>query len=400
MKIRSQFAFSLVWAIIGVGVMAIGSGAVLYVVRSNMQQQQQLTAQAQRATYTTFQQEVTLHGIDPTKVINPLGAIAAPVEGASGGERAVNLIDVSTNIASSAPGSARVESVAVQGAEATGERSGGLGLAIVAGGDPNVTPVTPLNGPTFAPGLVPLTVGSFPATSWVILPPNPPGTVYRYTVDGSVPNWGSPVWNMAAATAVNVANFPGTMQIAAFNSDPSYSTSSVARLGPITMLLPSVAMVRNSGGSSTIFTYWDMTGGPPNGMLFAPGVNLPGVSLAIRYTFDGSDPRTSPTTTTYTGNFVVPFSFWNTAPIPATAIVHAILVGPDTRYTPVLTTFGLSNQVVSMPPPTFTVSSASGPLSEGTVVGLLNTVPGAIIRYAKWSDPSNESIISSSASIP
>ena len=386
--------FALVWSILAIAVLAVGASAVIIVTRSNAEQQQQLAAQSQRATYTTLQAEVTLQGIDPARVVNPLGAVIAGGEAQD--QSSVSRFSVTSGTARENPGSANIGSLTMQGATGTGERGGGFGLTVVAEGDPNNSPATQLNPPTFAITM-PLTTLSFPATGWVVLPSNPPGTVYRYTIDGSDPTASSPIWSVATANSINVVNFPARMRMAAFNSDPAYSTSTVAALDPIYFQLPAATMTRSAGGNSTVFTYTDMVSSPANGILLAPAASVAGVPLSVRFTVDGSDPVTSGAL--YGGSFIVPFAMWNTGSVPATASVRVAVVGPDSRYRAGLTTIALANAKQQIPAPTFSVTSTGGPVAEGIVVGL-NAISGAVVRYAKWDIPDVGDPIGTNTTIP
>lgn len=384
--------FALVYAIAGVAIAGIGTGAVLYVARANAEQQQQLASQAQRETYTTFQQEVALEGIDPSLVANPLDAVVAgapgdqSVDGKANSSRSnVSQFYANTTDAFSQVGAAVTNAQTLKGVTLTGERSGGLGYSLLAGGTPVNSLV--LNSPVFVVGPT-LQASDFPATSWLAFPVNPVGTKYRYTTDGTAPTSTSPEWTTAVAAAISITDFPGSVTIAAFNPNPDFMSSPVVFSGNLAVQLPTVVFTRASGASNTGlgFTFSDLSGGL--GLNLASAITspaLPGVSL--QFTTNGSDPVLFGGTYANT-SVVPPLANWDAS---GNATVKAVLKSTNSKYlTGSVAVFGLSAVPVQLPTPVFVTSNAL-PLASGTIISISLSSTNGDVKSALNASPNKGS---------
>ncbi len=270
-----------------------------------------LTVQSQRNSYQSVQQELVAQGIDPTRVITPVGTIGnATLTSGSGGNATTGTLmgsmSATISSANNANGAGSINALNVAVAQQTNGRAGGVGLQGQATGNATTTAGSTLQPPTFAySGSLPFSgaysSGTFPsATAWFQFPANPPGTVYYYTIDGSTPtpngsNASTGVWNLAAATALS--SLPATIKMVAHNADPAYSDSSVVSQA-LTYQLPMPVMSRTAGGSSTVVTYSDVTSN--NNLAAATAAAIPSmVSGTLKYTTDGSNPISSGTAQTY-----------------------------------------------------------------------------------------------------
>jgi hypothetical protein len=401
---NKEAGFNYLSLLIALAILAGGATAIVLAKRSQIAQEQANAGTAQRATYATVQQEVTLQGIDPTKIVNPLAAIGSPIGTSFGSEStASNSIGVTTAVSSSTLGGGTLNFIQTQSNGETGDRGGGVGVYITDTGNPVVyTPgvnTTALLPPTVSVA-TPLSTASFPATSWFTLPANPPGTSYRYTVDGSTPTASSPIWTAAVAAAINDVNFPAQINIGAFNADPRYASSTVTTLGSIQMALPGVVYSRNDLSTSTVFTYAQMTSVPVDGIILGPSGILTGVTYSIKYTCDGTDPRSSGTAVVYAGDFVVPFANW-TGSGGTTATLMVSLTSSDPRYlASVPSTFTLSISSTALPAPTFSISSAGGPVPVGTIITFTETNAVATVYNARWVTPTIVSPSGTSTTLP
>jgi hypothetical protein len=381
-KKQKKRGFAVIWSLVGLMIIGLGTTAVVVVTRSSALHQAQSAAQSQRETFTTFQMEVVAHGIDPSKVINPLAAI-----GEAGPNTAANFRTSEGN-AYEQKGAAGVLALGMTAADNTGERAGGLGFEIVAGGTA-AEATNRLASPVFVVSL-PLTAASFPASAWVTLPTsNPPETIYRYTTDGSEPDKNSPIWSAASAdSSITPATFPATLRIAAFHPLPFHAPSPVATLSSITFQLPGLVFGRSKGGSSTTFSYADITSSP-NGIVLSPAASLGNLPFQIRYTLNEATPTTA--STAYSAGFVIGESSWS-ASLPLKA---AIFPNVSTARAALYITSGaniwtLAPVITPLAKPTI-VTANTAILREGSDISISPAQTGGILRTEVNMAPSSTS---------
>jgi hypothetical protein len=205
-KIKAFSTIELVGAII---LFSAASTGVLYMSKAMHDHQTAAASTNAQNAYATFQSQVTVQGIDPSLVANPLASAinqGQTITGAapSGGQNLnaafeSNAVTEPAGAQRSLSGSVRVDainySVAAAGNEAA--RGTGIGFAIETTGP--AAPAPP-NAIQLAPPVFnvtgDLTNMTFPINNIATLPSsNPAGTVYRYTTDGSTPTGSSPVWD-------------------------------------------------------------------------------------------------------------------------------------------------------------------------------------------------------------
>ncbi|HEX3731091.1 MAG TPA: chitobiase/beta-hexosaminidase C-terminal domain-containing protein, partial [Opitutaceae bacterium] len=267
-------------------------------------------------------------------------------------------------------GSARVDAVnySVDAAGSQATRGAGIGFAVETAGPAAPSAAIPLFAPTFnvtgdlTNAAMPLNnIASLPAT-------NPPGTVYRYTTDGSTPTAGSPVWdNNPGWTA---ASFPAKATLAAFNTDPQYLPSPAVTAAYSMQLVVSYSRADGRTDDPYGFTLTDINDPADTGILLT--TNIPG--FQVLYTLDGTDPTVDGIA--YSGAFAPgqgSFSVASgnsdlTGTNTGTASLRYVAVSNDPRIVsaPSLTQ-SLDSMAVPLTPPTF-VTDNSLPLSPGTAV--------------------------------
>ena len=404
MRFRSTQGSSLISIVVAVCVLAIGVGTVTVMVREDITQQQNLAAQTQRATYTTFQSEVAAQGIDPTGIINPLSSVAATDTSGSapsdGSPASLGSMTTSNSTFSTGTGGANLGLMAANSPLLTGERSGAGGTVIIASGTDVVTTTSTMT--LLAPGIglasTLLTYDSFPAAGWFTLPSNPVGTVYHYTLDGSDPTDSSPIWNISNAQLIVPANFPDVIKIRATHADTNYTASSVAVISGLLYQLdiPDFSRAFSPAVSTTVFTYAEQVGSPGNGVTLAAPATTAGIPTSIHYTYDGSDPSSSGTRITYTGAFKIPLSAWAWNSVlgdPATGTVRAAVIGPGGHYVnSVARTISFANQPIILDTPSFSISSAGGPVNVGDLLGFSSSYGAvATFRFSFGIDPTGAS---------
>jgi len=338
-------------------------------------------AASQQNAYATFQSQVALQGINPAVVGNPLAA-AIQQAGSTGTAVALGTntsLTVTRNqvagfevaaVATPAgaqrnlAGSARVDAIdySVAAAGEQTARGTGVGFAIELTGTPPAINAITLAPPSF--NIVgDLTYALFPLNNIATLPnTNPPGTVYRYTLDGTTPNASSLIWDNDPGWLAST--FPAQVTLRAFNTDPDYAPSvSVAASFSMQIIL---GYERADGRTANIygFSLADLTSASATGIVLTS--NVPNQQLL--YSLDGSDPSAGGTP--YTGPFV-----------PAQAqfspnVTLRIAAAPsDSRYaSPGISTYTLTTLATALGAPTFVTSNTS-PLAPGTPVVL--SVPGS-----------------------
>jgi hypothetical protein len=321
--------------------------------------------------YATFQSQVTVQGIDPSLVANPLASAinqGQTITGAapSGGQNLnaafeSNAVTEPAGAQRSLSGSVRVDainySVAAAGNEAA--RGTGIGFAIETTGP--AAPAPP-NAIQLAPPVFnvtgDLTNMTFPINNIATLPSsNPAGTVYRYTTDGSTPTGSSPVWDNNPGWTPDT--FPASLTIAAFNPDPQYA-SSAGVTASYSMQL-STTYTRADGRTTDLYGFSLGDLGAPGSSGIVLNTNVDGYTIV--YTLDGSDPTTSPTAVSYSGPFVPPQAQFG----PDVTLEFAA-VSSDSRIVNSSTTSDtLTPDQSPLSPPVFVTSNAE-PLSPGSDV--------------------------------
>ena len=367
---------SLVSVITAVVLLGVVSAGVVQYSNSLGQHRREMNTRSQEDAYRIFQHELALSGANPTGMsANPLAAATAGVANApnptillvgSAGRYLAGSADVSGYAASS---------------DASG-RSNALGYRISATGSAvSAAAASALSPPTFRiSGVVP-EVEFSPSLTNLILPAssNPPGTIYRYTTDGSAPTLNSPIW-FTATSSLPASPLPSTVKAAAFHTDPQYSASTVAT----TNLSRSLALdfSRSLGGASTGFTYTEVTGGT-NTILLSVS-NAP-AGTTIYYTYDGSPPTAA--SNLYTGGFHVPLAAWTSS---VTLRAFATSSSSNVSFAPSVTSLTPVQSV--LPTPTFGIQ---GGTPTAVSIPILSSVSGVIIRYEV-----NGTISASSPTVP
>jgi hypothetical protein len=251
----------------------------------------------------------------------------------------------------------------VASAGVQGTRGAGIGFAIETTGPaaPAAANAIQLAPPSFrVTGDLTAWFQSNPALNDIATLPNsnPPGTVYRYTTDGSTPTGASPLWNNDPGWTP--ASFPARVALEAFNPDPQYSPSSAVTAN-YTMQL-SLSYARADGRADLYdFSIADLAQPDATGIVLSDNIN----GYTIFYTTDGSDPTTSGTAVAYNGAFVPPQGQFNPG-----VTLNAIAVANDSRINNSrVMTYVLNSTSVALSPPTFITSNAQ-PLTPGTPVVL------------------------------
>jgi hypothetical protein len=340
---------------------------------------------AQQNVYTTLRAEIALQGLNPTTVTN----FAAPVLTDTGGT-AVNPSNPAADqrdmgfirglVASfetsamkpaaganrAQPGSALRTAIIYQTPSLSLQTAKGIGLGYSIGSTGVALPptATPLAAPTFNYS-GDLTSAPFPLNGIINYPANPPGTVYRYTTDGSTPNSSSPLWNNNPGWTA--ATFPYTVTIAAFNPDPQYAPSPPASATYTYTYTVSASLSRADGrGDLADFTYADLQNAAGAGIVLTP--SRPGAT--ILYTIDGSTPSQA-NGIVYTGAFAPGASLFN--PRDTLRFFAVYTPGsPDRRYIYVsaaVVTYTL-NPVAVAPPDPVILTDNSSPLPAGAIVAM------------------------------
>jgi len=373
---RPTAGFATVELVVGLLLFSLVTGSVLVVSKGLHDNSTAAASASQQNAYATFQSQVALQGIDPSLVGNPLqaaiqqaGSVGTTVSlGSNTGLTVVRnqvagfevgAISQPTAAERNLPGSARVMAInySVAAAGAQTARGAGIGFAIETVGTAPVIDAITLAPPSFNV-VGDLTYAIFPLNNIATLPStNPPGTIYRYTLDGSTPTASSLIWDNSPGWAADT--FPAQVTLRAFNTDPDYAPSvPVAASFSIQILL---SYSRADGRTANVygFSLADLASPSATGIVLS--CNIPGMRLL--YSLDGSDP--TQTGTLYTGPFVPA-----QAQFTPTVVLKVAASTTDPRYAASgISIYTLSTVTSALAPPTFITSNAE-PLTPGTPVVL------------------------------
>lgn len=425
---NTRAAFTTLELIVAIVLFSMAMSSVLYLGKSMRDHQTASMTASQQNAYATFQSEVALQGINPAMVGNPLAG-AINQSGASGtvvslgtdtsltiqrGAQAAfetQAVSEPTVAQRSLGGSARVDgiayAVAAAGASAGGAsanvgngqgvgRGSSLGFGVETSGPAAASTAIPLAPPIFNAYFNQtsgndLTNAPFPLNNIATLPSsNPPGTVYRYTTDGTMPTSSSPLWDNNPGWTP--ATFPAQVTLAAFNSDPQYATSQAVTT---TLYMSLVISFSRADGRPVAdndnFTLADLSDPAATGIVLGTNVDAYGVNASVVYTLDGSDPSVDGMA--YGGPFVPAQAQFN-----PTVDFQAIATSTDPRiHSATILQQTLVAEAAPLSPPTFVTSNAS-PLSPGTPVVISVTGAAAPRTAINSGSPTNSS--SSATSFP
>ena len=395
---RRPAGFTTVEVIVAILLFSGATGSVLLMSQAVRDHRTAAVSASQQNAYATFQSQVALQGINPALVGNPLqGAIeqAGTIGTAVSLGTNTALKTVRNRVAGfevgavSQPalaqrnlgGSARVDainySVASAGIQAT--RGAGIGFAIETSGAAAPSNAIPLAPPSFnIQG--DLTHAAFPLDDIATLPSaNAPGTVYRYTTDGSTPTASSPVWDNNPGWTP--ASFPAELTLAAFNTDPMYAASAPVTAAYSMQLIVTYGRADGRTSAPYGFTWADLALPSDTGIVLS--ANVPG--YPVLYTLDGSDPAVSGTT--YGGPFAPAAGQFN-----PTAMLKLTAVSTDPRFVSAAASgIALTSIVVPLTAPSFITDNAQ-PLAAGTPVVISaesNASPRTEVNNGNPSDSSS-----------
>jgi type II secretory pathway pseudopilin PulG len=370
---KSNRGFSIVSTIVAIILIGIATAGIVKFAGAYGTHMQQMNTLVQENSYRVFQNELALSGASPLGMgtTNPLSG--SYISGSSPTPYSQMVAGAGRTLT----GSATVGAYATT--QDMGNRSGALGFRISPTGTAvPAPPATPLAPPSFLySGVVPEAAFSPNLTGEIVSNAgNPPGTVYRYTIDGTSPNATSPIW--ISTSFLTAFPLPATLRAAAFNSDPDWSQSAVVSAALSRNL--TINYSRSLGGASTGFLYTDVTGGTNNIVLTIP--NMP-PGTVISYTYDGSNPASSGTAVSYAAPFQVPIGAWS-----ASVTLQATATVPASNITVGLGSWSLTPIQVAMPTPTFggqtpQYSGGQPALEPNSVlIPVFSTISGAVLRWS------------------
>jgi type II secretory pathway pseudopilin PulG len=312
MNARPQFrqcsGFTVVELVVAFVLFSVAMAAILMMSKAMTGHRTASLSASQRNAYATLQSEVALQGINPAVVGNPLAAAVNQNQGGTAG----TVVSLGSNTALSVTreqlasfevgavsrpagaqrslgGSARVDAVnySVNAAGTQATRGAGIGFAVETAGPQAAQNAIPLAAPSFN-FTGDLTNVPMPLNAIATLPStNPPGTVYRYTTDGSSPTASSPIWDNDPGWTPE--SFPQQVALAAFNTDPQYAPSPAVTAAYSMQLIVSYGRVDGPLNEPYGFALSDILDPADDGIVLT--TNIPG--FAILYTLDGSDPAVS-----------------------------------------------------------------------------------------------------------
>jgi len=381
--------FGLVEILVGVVLFSGAAAGIVAYSRATKDFQRSTITVGQQNAYSTFQSQVTLQGIDPSKVANLMSATIGQT-GAAG--TVVNVVDTNgqtqmqlvrgklaafevgavrlpTNAKRDLAGSARVSGMnySVNGAGTQKARGSAIGFAIEVAGSGVTVTAAGLVAPTFNVN-GDLTNATFPLNNIATLPSsNPAGTVYRYMTDGTTPTGSSPLWNNNPGWTTST--FPSQVSLRAFNPDPQFAPSNAAAASYNLNL--NVSYARADGRNSNLygFTINDVTAPSSAGVVLS--VNA--ATAVVRYTLDGSTPTNA--SPTYAGAFAPAQGQFS-----PTVILKVAAFTSDPRLTnSAVSTYTLSATQIALTAPTIVTSNAA-PLSPGSNVVVSFSDPNGTTR--------------------
>jgi type II secretory pathway pseudopilin PulG len=381
--------FGLVEILVGVVLFSgAAAGIVAYSKATKDFQRNSITVGQQNA-YSTFQSQVTLQGLDPSKVANVMAGTIGQ-SGATG--TVVNVVGLNgqtqmqivrgkvaafevgavrspTNAKRDLAGSARVASLnySVDGAGTQMARGSAMGFAIEVAGTGVTVTSAGLVAPTFnVTG--DLTNATFPLNNIATLPSsNPAGTVYRYTTDATTPTGGSPIWNNSPGWTTST--FPAQVSLRAFNPDPQYSPSNTATTSYSMNL--NVTYARADGRNSNLYGFTINEVSAPAAAGVVLSVNA--ATAVVRYTLDGSTPTNA--SPAYAGAFTPAQGQFG----PNVTLKVAAFTSDPRLSNSAVSTFTLSATPIALSAPTI-VTSNSAPLTPGTNVVVSLSDPNGTTR--------------------
>jgi prepilin-type N-terminal cleavage/methylation domain-containing protein len=210
-------------------------------------------------------------------------------------------------------------------------------------------------------GQVPTT--SFPLNDILAYPPNPSGTTYHYTIDGTVPTAASPAWDNPEVT---ITSLPPSFRAIAVHPDPNWLDSDVATTTILAKLI--LEYSREDGSKSTSFTLGDVAGDTNRVVLSVAGVDTS--LFEIYYTGDGTAP--TPATDLFSSPFHFDAYMWpkDGRPLKAKALAAAgtMLVDSTTLER------DLMPIPTKLPTPEYDIDPTTGAVPSGTLLGISNSL--------------------------
>lgn len=367
--LSSKKGFSLIEVMVAGLLLVVAVTATAGMVAGVMEFGMNSSSESQRQAYESVRQEIARQGVDPSIVV--------PLQDAHSTDDTVIendglLTASSTTVAQSVQdGGAKTSAVIVS---AYSQRSSAIGYGVESQGDAILAPITPeqLQAPVIAYDGE-LTMGNFPMTSIIQYPvSNPPGTVYRFTEDGSDPNEYSPIWDGRAYT---IETFPRNLKVIATHPDTVFAPSEIASAQYHYTL--DAIYAREISGASTLFDFDVVSGNIDRIEL---GVNgAPAGTYNLKYTLDGSTPDDS--SISYTGAFHAnAVENWSEAGYK----LKVRAVTRDERFvTSAVENFNLMPQAVELSAPVYSLDDSSA-VDQGELVELTHDRAGVADIYVSF----------------